>query len=238
MRKRILYYAIKYKGEFREISDAILNNEDYEEIDYDGNYITIVDDNYPEALKQLRFKPWIIFYKGDISLLNEEMISVIGKKDMNVYEKQYCNEIIENLDSKYGVITGLSRGTQTDILFKAIINKRKVIAVLGTGLDVVYPQENDILQKGIEKDGLVISEYPNGCKPFAHHFPWRNRIIAALGKSMIAIECKERSGNALTVSEALELGKRIYYYNNEENVDEILKVHGKKIVDINDIKSI
>lgn len=212
MRKRILYYAVKYEGDFRRISEALLNNEDYEDIKYDGKYITIVDIEYPDALKQLRFKPWILFYEGNINLLKKEMLGVVGSRDISEYGKACCRELIDNINTKYGIISGLAKGIDAYAHYLALLHKKSTMAVIGCGIDVVYPKENKELYRSIAKQGLIISEYPNGCKPYAHHFPWRNRIIAALGSSLVVIEAKRRSGTLISVNEALELGKDVYCF--------------------------
>lgn len=212
MRKRILYYAVKYEGDFKRISEALLNNENYDDIKYEGKFITIVDSQYPETLKQLRFKPWILFYEGNIELLKEELISVVGSRDISEYGKACCHELLDNVKSKYGIVSGLAKGIDAYAHHLALVKKKHTIAVIGCGIDVIYPKENKDLYRQIATRGLIISEYPNGCKPYAHHFPWRNRIIAALGNSLIVVEAKRRSGTMISVNEALELGKDIYCF--------------------------
>ncbi|NBK97537.1 MAG: DNA-protecting protein DprA [Erysipelotrichia bacterium] len=212
MRERILYYALKYDGDFRKISNALLHDEPFKKCQYEGHFITLVDQCYPRCLLQLRFKPWILFYEGDLSLLEKEMIAVVGSRNASEYGKACTYELIHYMKERYGVVSGLAKGIDGYAHQLALLEKRSTIAVVGCGIDVAYPKENEALYKQIAKEGLIISEYPNGSKPYAHHFPWRNRIIAALGKALVVIEAKKRSGTLISVNEALELGKDIYCF--------------------------
>lgn len=215
MRKRLLYYAVKYEGDFKSISEALLNNESYEEIKYEGNYITILDDEYPASLLPLRFKPWILFYEGDLTLLHKDMLAIVGSREMSSYGKACCDELEKYVDKAYGFVSGLAKGIDGYAHQLALNNNRSTIAVVGCGIDVQYPKENKQLYEAIARYGLILSEYPKGCKPYAHHFPWRNRIIAAIGNALVVIEAKKRSGTLISVNEALELGKEIYCFPHD-----------------------
>lgn len=212
MRKRILYYAVKYGGDFNKISTALLNNEDYEDIEYQGSYITILDKEYPSAFQQLRFKPWILFYEGNLDLLQKQMLAVVGSRIMSHYGEACCEELITNVKKDYGIVSGMAKGIDAYAHHLAFTTNRGTIAVIGCGIDIVYPLENKELYQKIKKDGLIISEYPNGSKPYACHFPWRNRLIAALGFALVVIEAKRRSGTLISVNEALELGREVYCF--------------------------
>ncbi len=105
-------------------------------------------------------------------------------------------------------MSGLARGIDGQAHRSAL--DQHTIAVIGCGLDVVYPKEHASLYAVMRKKQLIISEYPNGTKPYAYHFPWRNRIIAALSEAVIVVEARRRSGSLLTVNEALELDIPVY----------------------------
>ncbi len=212
MREQILSYAVKYKGDCTKIAKAILNNEAYERIEYNGHYVTILDPEYPTCLLQLNYRPWILFYEGNIKLLNDKCVGVVGSR---IYSEQAKNNtilLIRHLAKAYTIVSGLAKGVDALAHQQAITMNRHTIGVLGCGLDVVYPKENENLYIEMRKYHLIVSEYPNGTKPLAHHFPWRNRIVSALSSSLIVVEAKVRSGTLISVNEALELGKDVYCF--------------------------
>lgn len=209
MKNRILYYAIKYDGNYQKIKRAILNKEAYKIVRSKNKYITIYDKDYPEKLKQLKQPPFILFYKGDISLLNKDSVGIVGSRRMTIYGREYCDIVSRKLSKKYVVVSGLAAGIDGVAHKSAMING-KSIAVLGCGIDYIYPKTNTNLYNYMSKTNLIISEYPNDLIPKPYYFPFRNRIIAALSESVVVIQAAIRSGTMLTVNEALELNKSIY----------------------------
>lgn len=244
MRNRILYYAVKYKGDFKAITNAILHEEAYEKISYDGKFITLFDKEYPDCLLRLKYKPWILFYEGDISLLQLDMIAVVGARMTSSYGKQCVRVLENNLAQKYGIISGLAKGIDAQAHACSLRHCRKTIAVIGCGIDICYPKENEELYQKIKKEGLIVSEYPYGCKPLAHHFPWRNRIIAALSQALVVVEAKKRSGTMITVNEALDIGIPIYSFphrfddENGVGCNQLIAQGAMILTDIEDIKEI
>lgn len=218
MREQLLYYACKYHGDYKRIKKAIEEEEDWEKISYPGNYITILDEKYPSCFKGLKYKPWVLFYEGDFNLLNTAMIGVVGSRNNSCYGEQCTSLLIANLNEKYGIVSGFAKGIDALAHFYALKQNRKTIAVLGCGIDVIYPKENTFLYNKIKKNGLFLSEYPQGSKPYAYHFPWRNRLIAAISDKLIVVEAKVKSGTMITVMEALELGKEVYAFPH--NIDQ------------------
>lgn len=208
MREQILYYACKYHGDWNKIAQAIAHHEDWEVIVYQGHYICIVDDDYPKCLKQLNYAPWILFYEGNLAYLKDAMVSIIGSRIMSSYGEKMTTLIVNQLKNKYVIISGLAKGIDACAHQNAL--DYKTIAVIGNGIDYAYPKDNYLLYEEIIANHLILSEYPNGTKPLAYHFPWRNRIIAALGSSLIVVEAKLKSGTMLTVNEAITLNKPIY----------------------------
>lgn len=215
MREQLLYYAIKYQGDYRRIGKALLANEKWERISYDGNFITLLDDEYPNKLLNLRYKPWVLFYEGNLDLLNKDMIGVIGSREMSIYGQECVKSLLLHLKKKYGVISGMAKGIDGLSHQEALLHNRSSIGVIGCGINVIYPKEHHILYENMKNMGLLISEYPKDTKPLAHHFPWRNRLIAALSNSLIVVEARIRSGTMITVNEALELGKDIYCFPHQ-----------------------
>ncbi|NLC54674.1 MAG: DNA-protecting protein DprA [Erysipelothrix sp.] len=209
MRERILYYALKYDGDYNKIAKAILNKESYKKANCKDNFIIIGDKDYPKKLLSLKKPPFILFYKGDIKLLKKEAVAIVGSRKMTLYGKKYTNQIASILSNKYVIVSGLAAGVDSEA-HKSSIIKGKSIAVLGSGINYIYPKSNTNLYNYMQKDNLIISEYPNGVVPKPYYFPFRNRIIAALSKSVVVTQAALRSGTMLTVNEALELNKDIY----------------------------
>ena len=207
-REQILYYALKYRGEYFKIKKAIENKEHWEVCIYRGKYVSITDEEYPTCLKELKEPPFILFYEGRVDLLKEPMSALIGSRKMSGYGKGLCEFVVEHLHK--GIVSGLASGVDGYCHFLGLLKGLPCIGVIGCGINVVYPKSNQLLYEQIKKVGLLISEYPNDVPPLAHHFPWRNRIIAALAKEVVVIEAKIKSGTMLTVNHALELGKEVY----------------------------
>lgn len=208
MKEQILYYAIKYGGEWKLIEKAIKANEEWKIINYDGNYVTIVDDQYPNKLRQLQNPPWIIFYSGDLSLCDKLGAGIVGSRMATAYGIQMCIHVVSILKNNGVIVSGLAKGIDA-CAHKTALDK-ETIGVIGCGLDVIYPLCNQALYDEMKRNHLVISEYPNGVKPLAFHFPWRNRIIAALSDALVVIEATRRSGSMLSVNEAIELDIPVY----------------------------
>ena len=223
----ILYFVVKYEGDFDKIYYAIMSKE---EVDYSKikeikenigcEYVTIISKKYPLKLKHLNRPPFIIFYKGNLSLLDNKCISIIGSRKNTNYGKRIAKQIVKELViNNICIISGLALGIDTIAHEEALLNDGKTIAVLGNGFNEYYPYINNRIQKDIEKRGLLISEYPPNVKPNRTNFPKRNRIIAALGDALLVIEANKRSGTMITVNEALNLGKDIMCIPNKVDED-------------------
>ena len=206
MRNLLISLAIKYQGDYFKIERAIKNNEISKNNIPIQNAITILDNEYPKQLLDLEYPPLVLFYQGDISLLNNDLIAVIGSRNYSEYGKKCTIDIVKKLSKNYVIVAGLAKGI--DSIAHSYADK--TIAVLGNGLNYYYPLENKKLYQQLQDKQLVISEYPLNVKPRKHHFPFRNRIIAALCKSIIVTEASYKSGTMITVNEGLTLNRDIY----------------------------
>ncbi len=210
---------------------------------YNIDIITIKDNIYPEKLKQIYSPPTVIYIKGNKEILNEKSIAIIGCRDCSTYGKNAAREIAYELSNKgINIISGLAKGIDSFAHIGAVQAKGKTIAVLGNGLDTVYPKENVNLAKAIiDNDGALISEYIIGTKPEKMNFPARNRIVSGLSDGVVVIEAKQRSGSLITVDFALEQGKEVYalpgniYSKNSIGTNELIKQGAKCITNIDDI---
>lgn len=170
------------------------------------------DKNFPEKLKGIDTCPPVLYYKGNISVINDgTLVGVVGARNPSAYGAEAAKYICAGL-SAAGVVTvsGLAAGLDSEAHKAAVTANIPTVAVIGTAIDVCYPANNATLRSLIEKNGVIISEYPMGSKGLPANFVQRNRIIAALGDALCVIEAKMRSGTMSTVNFALGYGKDIY----------------------------
>ena len=222
MEEIILYFALKYAGDFDKIYQAL---ERKEKIDDDlkghlfkelkSKYTTIISDDYPAALKEINCPPFVLFYYGDLNLVNTKCIGVIGMRQ----------------PSDLG-IDAMAHQSAMNVL-------GKTIAVLGSGIDNCYPLKNKTIYEIMKVNQLVISEYPGNLVPKKINFPRRNRIISGLSESILVTEANERSGTMITVGHALEQGKDIYCIpsriNDSSGCNRLIQQGAKLVMDISDI---
>ncbi len=173
--------------------------------------ITILDGAYPQRLKEIYLPPIVLFYRGNLSLLNQRAVAIVGSRDYSKYAKNCIHELIPVLvNDDIVVISGLARGVDTLAHEETLKADGNTIAVIGSGLDVVYPPENSKLYDVIAKRGLILSEYPLQSRPLKFHFPYRNRIIAGLSHGVCVIEAKEKSGSLITANLALSENREVF----------------------------
>lgn len=213
-RDSIIAIVLKYKGDWNLIYRGIRQREEVEEEYYalieklKCKTTTMIDEDYPPFLKQVHHPPFVLFYYGDISLIANyyNNISVVGSRDFSEYGKDITEKIVGDLSKRgYVIISGLAKGIDGIAHRSAIDSGGKTIAVLGCGIDYCYPIENQDLYDLIKKDHLLISEYPFDTPPQPSNFPFRNRIIAALSKTVLVTEAGPKSGTLVTASLALFL---------------------------------
>jgi len=178
---------------------------------YSINYLPAIDTNWPKSLIDLGFNmPLGIFFKGDIDLLSQESISIVGTRKSSIYGNSIAGEFAFDLASiGFNVVSGGAIGIDTASHHGALNAQGKTICVQANGLHKFYPSKNDFLFEKIIKNGLMISEYPPGRNPTKNYFLDRNRIIAALSKSTMVVEAAEISGALSTVRHALRMQRLV-----------------------------
>lgn len=205
--------------------------------------IHIYDKYYPEKLKTIYDKPIVLYIKGNKSILNEFSLAIIGCRDHTKYGEIVAKNISYEI-SKNNIVTisGLARGIDSIAHKETLKAKGKTIAVIGSGVDNIYPEENKELAKEIIKNGgAIISEYVIGTKPQKMNFPARNRIISGMSNGVVVIEAKKKSGTMITVDFALEQGKEVFAIpgnilsQNSEGTNELIKQGAKLVTNIEDI---
>ncbi len=174
--------------------------------------ITIEDDIYPHNLKQIEDCPPLLYALGDIELLeNDNALAVVGSRNASFASTKIAKEISKELSNNgITIVSGMARGIDSSAHIGALNTKGSTIAVLGTGIDVVYPKENKSLYDELVKNALILSEYPLGTRPQASNFPRRNRIVSGLSKGVLVIEAGVQSGSLITAHQALEQGRDVY----------------------------
>ena len=242
---------IETEGIGKETAKQILKKEyrigldKYEKYMEENNVelIHMYDEYYPEKLKELYDKPIVLYIKGDKTILNEFSLAVIGCREHTKYGEVAAIDISSKIAEK-GIITvsGLARGIDSVAHTETVKVHGKTIAVIGSGLDNIYPKENIFLANEIIKNGgAIISEYIVGSKPDRMHFPARNRIISGLSNGVVVIEAKKKSGTMITVDFALEQGKEVFavpgniFSINSEGTNELIKQGAKMVTNIQDI---
>ena len=176
------------------------------------NYFTIEDDIYPQCLKEISNPPLKLYYKGNLDLLKDErLIAVVGTRNPSSYGKLCCEYMVKKMTSaNITIVSGFAKGIDSIAHKTSLLTGGKTIAVIASGLDIVYPASNLSLYREIEEKGLILSEYEAGVKPFKFNFPQRNRIIAGLSKGTIVVESKDRGGSLITADLALEFNRDVY----------------------------
>ncbi len=205
--------------------------------------IKLEDSTYPEKLKEIYNPPKTIYLIGNEKLLNQKSIAIIGCRECTRYGAENAYKFgYELAKENICVISGFAKGIDTYSHKGAVSAKGKTIAVLGCGLDIIYPPENIELYKQILlQGGAIISEYPLGSKPEKHHFPERNRIISGLSSGVLVIEAKKKSGTMITVDFALEQGREVYAVpgnissENSYGTNELIKEGATPVTSINDM---
>ena len=217
-RRTLIYLAVIHNGDWEAIMKDIEEKISVpkEEVDkvlskIRSQTVTLLDDDYPIALKQMIRPPFVLFYRGNLSLIKDykKCISYIGSREASPYGMNTCEDICRQLASEgYSVVSGLAMGIDTQSAI-ASLPYGKAVAVIGCGLDRYYPAENSSLQREIAKEGLLLSEYPDDCRPTKTAFPERNRIIAGISKLVVVGEAKTNSGTLITVAYALGAGRDV-----------------------------
>ena len=173
--------------------------------------ISLESTRYPVALRNSYEPPFVLFCQGDLSLLNAELIGIVGARECTAYGQKVLDRLIPPIvEAGLVTVSGLARGIDTHVHKKTIDKGGKTIAVIGSGIGYTYPYENEELQEDIARHHLLISEYPLNLPPKRHHFPLRNRIIAGLSRGVTVVEAKERSGSLITARIALDEGRDVF----------------------------
>ncbi|WP_431089421.1 DNA-processing protein DprA [Paenibacillus sp. 8b26] len=177
----------------------------------DIGVITYVDEDYPLLMKETVDAPWVLYTKGDISLLHTCSVAMVGTRIPTVYGRRVAEMLTEGLcDAGITVVSGLARGIDSICHEAALRRGGNTIGVLGTAIDQIYPSQNASLFAEMASKGLIVSEYPPGTRSHPGMFPQRNRIIAGLTQGTVVVEADVRSGSLITADAALEADRDVF----------------------------
>lgn len=176
-----------------------------------GKMITLRDEDYPMRLKDIYDPPALLYVRGELRREDELAIAIVGSRKTSPYGRWITEKIGQDL-ARQGVtvVSGMARGIDSVAHMGALQGGGRTIAVLGCGVDVIYPSENRNLFHQIIEHGAVLSEFPMGSPPEGGHFPKRNRIISGLSIGVVIVQASAESGSLITAGYALEQGREVF----------------------------
>ncbi len=228
----------------KEVEESLLMEVDKLE-KIGGEIITILNERYPFLLKKIYDPPIILYKLGQFKKEDENSIAVVGTRRPSDYGRKQAEKLCKELvERNLTIVSGLARGIDSISHRVALKNSGRTVAVIGSGLDVIYPPENKKLFSEIQKNGVVLSEYSLGTKPDAMNFPKRNRIISGLSAGTVIIETGVTGGALHTASFALDQGREVFAIPGNVNAQTsegtnrlIQKGEAKLITNVDDILS-
>ncbi|MCH4172654.1 MAG: DNA-processing protein DprA [Lactobacillus sp.] len=206
-----------------------------------GHYLTILDDSYPNRLREIYDPPAVLFYQGDLTLLQRSCLGVVGARFATTYGTAALKHVLKDLGD-VSIISGLAQGIDRAAHQIALDTELATVAVIATGLDCCYPPQNNALQSAIQKKGLLLSEYAAGTLPRRFHFPVRNRIIAGLSHALLVVEAKQKSGSLITANLALDYNRNVLaipgslFAPTSQGTNALIKAGAAVVTEPNDLR--
>jgi DNA processing protein len=207
------------KGVNQDLARDLLSFRDWDRVEAElaalaaaGAEVILPDDpRFPARLRQIPYPPPLLFLKGALLPEDDLALALVGTRAASYYGLKTCRRLAGALAARgVTVVSGLARGIDSAAHQGALENSGRTLAVLGCGLDVVYPPENLKLYEAIAQQGALISEFPLGTPPEAKNFPIRNRIISGLALGVVVVEAGLKSGTSITVRYALDQGREVF----------------------------
>ena len=207
------------RGLTPQVAQAIVSFRDWDRLEAQlarleglgARMLTREDPDFPVLLREIPYAPAFLFIKGSLTPGDARAVAVVGTRTPSYYGQKTGRRLGEALAARgVTVVSGLARGIDTAAHLGALENSGRTLAVLGCGLDVVYPPENRELYDKIPEAGALITEFPPAAPPEAKNFPVRNRLISGLSLGVVVVEAGERSGTAITVRYALDQGREVF----------------------------
>lgn len=209
----------KIPGIGKITADSILKFKNFDRAEKEIEFINknrikafvYYDDNYPERLRHIDDAPIVLYCKGECDYNQSRMIGVVGTRKATDYGKNACEQIVAELkDYRVCIVSGLAFGIDQYAHKTALQNGMETIAVLGHGLDTIYPSQNRSLAREVISQGSIVSEYISGTKPDKANFPERNRIVAGMVDGLIVVESGIRGGALITAEIAFSYNREVF----------------------------
>jgi DNA processing protein len=202
-RARVNFLKLRQEIDLDQVLDSILEKN--------VTVLTLLDHDYPDLLREIDQAPPVIYLKGALTPTDAFSVAVVGTRKVSDYGQQVTRDTCTYLAARgLTIVSGLARGVDALAHQHALKAGGRTIAVLGSGVDVIYPPEHRKLASAIVENGALISDYPLGTQPEGVNFPPRNRIISGLSLATVVIEAGERSGALITADFALEQGREVF----------------------------
>jgi DNA processing protein len=204
--------------------------------------LTWDDPAYPDRLRQIKQSPFVVYLKGNLVEEDSWSVAVVGTRRFSAYGRQVTELMTRTLaEQGITIISGLARGIDGIAHAQALDVGGRTLAVLGSGLDQIYPPEHRGLAERISNHGGLISEYPPGTPPDGSNFPPRNRIISALSKAVLVIEAGQKSGSLITANYAAEQGKEVFAVPGKitaplsKGTNKLIKLGAHPLLEVQDV---
>lgn len=197
-----IFHQEKWRGSAFQEWDLVRGRQD--------GVLLYTDPDYPEPLRQIPDPPLYAYLAGDRSLLGNPCVAIVGARTCSSYGRAMARNIAAGLgQAGVTVVSGFAMGIDRQAHFGALSHPGRSIAVLGTGLDMIYPPQNNDLWQQLHQQGLILTEFAPGNEPEAHNFPKRNRIISGLSMGVVVVEAARKSGSLITARLALEHNREV-----------------------------
>ncbi len=173
--------------------------------------ITLVDADYPPLLRQIADPPPALYVRGSLNAEDVRALAIIGTRRATTYGRDVTNALVRGLVAAgVTIISGLAFGVDAYAHRAALDHDGRTLAIMGCGIDRIYPQEHADIARRIARQGALVTEFPVGSKAQQHHFPQRNRVMSGMALGVLVIEASEKSGTFITVNAALEQGREVF----------------------------
>jgi len=208
----------------------------------DAWIVTLSDNDYPPLLKELDEAPAVLYVRGTLQAQDNLAISVVGTRKATKYGRDVAFDLSQKLASQnITIISGLAQGIDGTAHKGALAGKGRTLAILGCGVDTIYPRQNTDLANAIINQGALISEFPIGTQPIGTNFPRRNRILSGMALGVLVVEAPEGSGALITASLAAEQGREVFavpaniYNPMGHGTNRLIQDGAKLVTNISDI---
>ncbi len=211
----------KIPGISKKIIDSLKDKTYFERAEKEISFIEknevkplfFLDKDYPTRLKQCTDSPLLLYYKGNVDLNQSKVVAVVGTRTPTEEGKMLCEKFVDELvPYNILVLSGLAYGIDTWSHHTAVKNNMQTVAVLGNGLDKVYPAVNTKLAREMVKNGGLITEFISGTKPDRQNFPMRNRIVAGMADAVVVVESKDSGGSIITANLAFGYNRDVFAF--------------------------